>query len=108
MAGFDPALPGWFYPADDNKFVAARGVSDELTGGANLQYALTDAWTVGVELYDTVPVKNTATHNPLVNFGVARKVRDGWLVMGSVGRTLRPERAGGPRLMLQGFSEWLF
>lgn len=90
------------------KFVAAHGASDELAGGANLQYALDDAWTVGVELYDTAPVKNMAAHNPLINFGAARKVSEGWLVMASVGRTLRPESRGGPHLFLQFFSEWLF
>ena len=90
------------------KFVAGRGMSDELAGGADLQYALGDAWTIGAELYDTVPIKNTSAHNPLVNFGAARKVREGWLVMASVGRTLRPERMGGPHLFFQLFSEWLF
>jgi hypothetical protein len=90
------------------KFVAGRGVSDELAGGANLQYALSNAWTIGAELYDTVPVKNTSAHNPLVNFGATRKVREGWIVAASVGRTLRPERNGGPRLFMQIFSEWLF
>ena len=90
------------------KFVAGRGVSDEIAGGADLQYALGDKWTVGAELYDTVPVRNTSAHNPLINFGAVRKVRDGWIVSASVGRTLRPERDGGPRLFLQFFSEWLF
>ena len=90
------------------KFVVGHGVSDEFAGGADLQYALSDAWTVGAELYDTVPITDTAAHNPLVNFGASRKVREGWIVMASVGRTLRPEREGGPRLFLQFFSEWLF
>lgn len=90
------------------KVVAAHGVSDEVAAGANVQYAIGKSWTVGAELYDTVPVKDTSAHSPLVNFGIARKVRDDWLVMASVGRTLRSDARGGPRLLLQVFSEWLF
>ena len=29
-------------------------------------------------------------------------------MMASVGRTLRPERQGGPKIFLPVFSEWLF
>ena len=80
-----------------------RKASDNVLYGAGFQYQLTERFSAGIELNGFTPLKQPQNHSLLTNMGLTYILTKNFQVQGSLGRTLRPDSFGGPKVLAQFF-----
>ena len=76
-----------------------RKASDNVLYGAGFQYQLTERFSAGIELNGFTPLKQPQNHSLLTNMGLTYILTKNFQVQGSLGRTLRPDSFGGPKVL---------
>ncbi|MDE2026982.1 MAG: PepSY domain-containing protein [Candidatus Omnitrophica bacterium] len=101
---------GKFYTYTEigHQFVFDKATSDQFLYGYAIQYQLTNKLNIGVEINGNVPYKDSQNYTQIGNIGACYVFNDHWQVQASIGRTLRDEHLGGPRVLSQVFVQWNF
>ena len=90
------------------QIVFDQQTSDLFLYGYALQYQLTDKLMIGAEVAGNVPYDDSANYTMLANIGASYAFNKHWQLQASLGRTLREESRGGPKLLTQVFVQWNF
>ena len=91
------------YTEMGHQFVFDKASSDQFLYGYAIQYQLTSKLNVGAEINGNVPYEYSRNYTQIGNIGFCYAFNDHWQVQTSIGRTLRDEHLGGPRILSQVF-----
>ena len=106
---FGKTLDKWYLWGEAGyQWTLDRRATDNAFGGVGLLYNFTDKFALGTELFDTLPLTDTANHNLLTSLGAIYTFNQNWSLKAAVSRTLREEMRGGPKLFLVGYLVWNF
>ena len=96
---------GRFYTYTEigHQFVFDKATSDQFLYGYAIQYQLTNKLNIGVEINGNVPYEDSRNYTQIGNIGLSYVFNDHWQIQASIGRTLRDEHLGGPRVLSQVF-----
>ena len=90
------------------QFQFDRKASDTILYGAGFQYQFTEKFSAGIELNGFRPFKQPDKHQLLSNLGLTYVISKRFQVQGSVGRSLRNDSVGGPKVLGQLFFQFNF
>lgn len=96
------------YAEVGHQFVFDKETSDQFLYGYAIQYQLTDKLNIGAEINGNIPYDMSRTYTMIGNIGTSYTFNEHWQLQTSVGRTLREESNGGPKLLWQVFVQWNF
>lgn len=86
----------------------APNVSDNAIYGLGAKYNFTERFSTGLELNGSTPVDTPSQHNMLANMGMIYVLNKKLQVQWSAGRTVRPDKFDGPKIIGQFFIQLNF